>query len=63
MDPEEEQLKLERKRASQAALLLGGMALAAGALICLVYLLIFKPWKIPLPRTSSPADSRPANSP
>lgn len=42
---EEEQLKEVRKRASQTALLLGGFALALGALVCLVYLLVYKPWK------------------
>ena len=46
MDPDEEQLKLDRKKASQIALLLGGIALALGALVCLVYLLVYKPWKI-----------------
>lgn len=46
MDDSEE-IKETRKKASQIGVLLGGIALCVGALICLIYLLIYKPWKIP----------------
>jgi hypothetical protein len=59
MDPEEEQLKFERKRASQTGLLLGGIALALGAVACLAYLLVFKPWKFNSPQYTSPINSTP----
>ena len=42
----EESLKALRKRASQTGLLLGGVAFVVGSLICLVYLLVYKPWRI-----------------
>ena len=44
---EEEELKAARKKASQVGVLWGGIALMVGALICLVYLLIYEPWKMP----------------
>jgi len=44
---EEEELKAARKKASQVGVLLGGIALVVGSLICLAYLLIYKPWKFP----------------
>ncbi len=46
-DPEKEQLKKDRKTASQIGLLLGGIAFTLGAITCLIYLLIYKPYKIP----------------
>lgn len=42
---EKEILKAEMKKASQIALLMGGIALVVGSLICLGFLLIQKPWK------------------
>ncbi|MBI2916216.1 MAG: hypothetical protein HYY63_03730 [Elusimicrobia bacterium] len=45
-EPSPDQIKAERKKASQVGLLLGGVALAAGALLCLIYLLIYKPWRL-----------------
>ena len=45
---EEEELKAARKKASQVGVLLGGIALIVGALICLAYLLIYEPWKLPV---------------
>lgn len=46
-DEERERLKAERKKASQIGLLLGAAALVVGSIICLIYLLIYRPWKIP----------------
>jgi len=45
---EDETLKEERKKASHWGVFLGGIVLIAGAIICLIYLLIFKPWKMGL---------------
>lgn len=42
----DEELKAERKKASQWALFWGGVTLVVGAIICLIYLLMFKPWKM-----------------
>jgi hypothetical protein len=44
MDPE---LKAARKKAAQIGTLLGGVSLVVGALICLIYLLRYQPWKLP----------------
>jgi len=38
-------LKEERKKASQIGLLLGGFALVLGAIICLIYIFLYKPWQ------------------
>jgi len=53
-------LESERKRASRAGLLLGGITFVLGALICLAYLLIKKPWKPPSERDRPPAAPGPA---
>jgi len=45
-DPQDEDLKRERKQASQIALFLGGVTLVIGAILCLIYIIKFKPWKI-----------------
>lgn len=48
MTPEEEyqaELKAQRKKASMTGLLFGALSLVIGALICLYYLLAYKPWK------------------
>jgi len=42
-----EDIKAARKKASQVGVLWGGIALMVGALICLAYLLIYEPWKMP----------------
>ncbi len=41
----EEAVKAARKKASQVGLLLGALTLVLGSLVCLFYLLYFKPWK------------------
>lgn len=46
-DGEKENLRKEIKNFQQWATMLGGLALVIGSLICLVYLLVAKPWKIP----------------
>jgi hypothetical protein len=40
-----EALKEQRKKASQIGLLLGALALVIGSIVCLIYLLLQKPWK------------------
>lgn len=45
MDNDTDELKLSRKKAANVAMLLGGLAFCLGALICLIYLLMYKPWK------------------
>lgn len=42
----EEELKAERKKFSQWALFWGGVSLVVGALLCLIYLMVYKPHKI-----------------
>ena len=56
----QESLKAARKNASQVALLLGGIALAVGALVCLLYLVLYQPWKMenPRPAASSNAETK-----
>lgn len=51
-DKSEEQLKKEKK--SRTGLLLGGITLMAGAIICLIYIWFFKPWKIETASQSAP---------
>lgn len=42
---EREELKALRKRASMNGLILGALSLMVGALVCLIYLLVYKPYK------------------
>ena len=38
-------------------MLLGGVAFCLGALICLIYLLVYKLWKVPMPTVTVPAEA------
>lgn len=42
-----EELKALRKNASQWGLFWGALALALGAVVCLIYLLLYQPHKFP----------------
>ena len=45
----EEAARAVRKKSSLTGLLLGAACFVLGALVCLAYLLIVKPWKFPHP--------------
>ena len=44
--PEKEELKLARKKAANIAMFWGGVAFCLGAVICLIYLWVVKPYKL-----------------
>lgn len=44
---EEELLRSQRKKAAQLGTLFGAIVLILGAIVCLIYALIYKPWQIP----------------